>query len=289
MKRLFISIVFFLEFTNIYLYANFWEKTTFKDSLYVTSIAIDSTNEINAGTNQGLFYYSNIPKKWYKYETIHHYVNNIIVDRFKIDEVYFYIRICIKKGVYFVLGNDWSPHGKEMKFNPTSICFNHYNEYLVSAIGDSETGGVQIIDYLSDNGWSPLNKGLLLENDSLKALDIVNKNDTIIVGLSNGLYYSTNAGEQWLPYLDFVGLECDKFVLNSKNDLYFIVGGEGEMSGLYKNNVLIFNDVLPLSSVTVNRNDDVFVASSIRGRGVFRTSTVEQTGWKCMMDLTVQR
>jgi len=139
------------------------------------------------------------------------------------------------------------------------------------------------MDLYEETGWRSLNTGLPIENDSIKALDIVNKNDTLFVALSNGLYYSTNDGELWLPVSYFDGFEVDKFVLNTKNDLYFIVSGTDEKSGLYKNNIKIFDEVLPLSSVAINRNNDVFVSSSIRGKGVFWTSD-NGTEWLEMYD-----
>ncbi|MFH1052662.1 MAG: T9SS type A sorting domain-containing protein [bacterium] len=265
--------------------STYWENTNFNYNIEITCIGIDSSNHIRVGSSIGSYSFSN---KWRKDRDDSLLVNNIKVLRFENSGLYLcyiiYNNIIDDNSfIYEYFGNGYQIFGRSLKSIITSLVA--YNKYypFISVIGDSIKGGVNIMDFSEDSGWRPLNNGLPVENDSIKALDIINKNDTLFVALSNGLYYSTNDGEIWLPVSFFNGLEVDKFVLNTKNDLYFIVSGTAEKSGLYKNNVKIFDDVLPLSAVAINRNDDVFVSSSIRGRGVLWTSD-NGTDWQEMYD-----
>ena len=268
--------------------AIFWEKTNMEDGLLVTCLAVDSTNQTWAGTTIGLYYYDYFSYKWRYGSHDSLFVINIKVLKIKGSKnfdsfIIFKNVLSDYSAIYIYFGDGWQIYGEGGNLNPTSLCIDSDSLIILSAIGDSNTSGVQTMDFNEDDGWRALNTGLPIENDSIRALDIVNKNDTIYVGLSNGLYYSTNDGTLWLSVPEFEGFEVDHFVLNTNNDLYFIVAGTNEKSGLYKNFNLIYNDVLPLSSVAVNRNDDVFVGSSINGKGVFWTSD-NGTVWTEMYD-----
>ena len=278
MKNIFILLFALILPSYQGLSADFWEHTNMDKEYRINCLGVDSVNTLYSGSEIGYF------RSYFKGEIFYHFsfldsipTTKIIVDK----KGKVYIFSITKLYVTTNYGEVW----ETISFgdiNPTSICSNESNTFFLSSIGDTNTGGVFLSHKLFDD-WEQMITGLPIESDSIKALDIVNKNDTIFVGLSNGLYYSTNDGEQWLSVPEFEGEQVDHFVLNSKNDLYFIVAGKNEKSGLYKNFNLIYNDVLPLSSVAVNRNDDVFVGSSINGKGVFWTSD-NGTVWTEMYD-----
>ncbi|ROL60557.1 T9SS C-terminal target domain-containing protein [Bacteroidetes/Chlorobi group bacterium ChocPot_Mid] len=282
MKKIMLILLFLISILYDRCYPS-WLKTSFEDNLQVSVLANDSLNVIISGTNIGIYTSYDSGINWNYW----HFVPN------NVNKIKSYIHYLINKPITYVcydhlicdiIASGLETFGKMNKIHPTSICFfkddiNHF----VSAIGSVNTGGVLTMDYSLEIGWRSLNTGLPIENDSIKALDIIAKNDTLFVALNNGLYYSTDEAESWFPVSYFDGLEVDKFVLNTKNDLYFIVSGTSEKSGLYKNNIKIFNEVLPLSAVAVNRNDDVFVSSNIRGKGVFWTSD-GGTDWQEIYD-----
>jgi len=273
-------IIYSIFFSNCY---SQFHKIPFENNLYISALANDSLNVILAGTSTGIYTSYNNGNNWNYWYYVNNYVNNIMsyIHR-EIKKPITYI--CFNNSIWDIIGSGIQSYGKIDKINPTSIyIFKDDINNFVSAIGSVNTGGVLTMDYSLEIGWRSLNTGLPVENDSIKALDIINKNDTLFVALSNGLYYSVDEAESWQPVSFFDGLEVDKFVLNTKNDLYFIVSGTQEKSGLYKNNIKIFDEVLPLSAVAINRNDDVFVSSTIRGKGVFWTSD-NGTEWQEMYD-----
>lgn len=246
--------------------ANDWSKTSMDDNKIITCLAADA-NTIFAGTNYGFFF------TWDKGIYFGHYsfldsifINNIVVG--KNGDIYICVNSLIINSKNH--GEIWNSNYVN-EINITSISFNKKNSFFISSLGNINKGGVlKSIDL--DSSWDIINTGLPIVNDSIKAYDIINKNDTLFVGLSNGLYYSIDDGKQWLPVPEFDGYKIDHFVLNSKNDLFFVVNGTDSKAGVYKNFKKYYYDVLPISALTVNRNDDVFIGTSIRGRGVFYTN-----------------
>ncbi len=279
--RLIMLVFLFLNICISTSNAQFWEKMNFNDGFYITCLAVDSSNRFWVGTSKGGYYYYKELNKWYSISQDSTYIINIkIIKDGKYKTPYIISRNLENNtcNIWEFFGNGYQQIGPSGNYYITSICADKDSIKTYSAIGDTSNGGV-----LRGYSGRTVNTGLPIVNDSIKALDITNKNDTLYVGLANGLYYSTDNGDSWLPVSFFDGLEVDKFVLNSKNDLYFIVSGTNENRGLYKNFVKIYDDVLPLVAVAVNRNDDVFIASNIIGNGVFWTSD-NGSVWQDMYD-----
>ena len=248
-----------------------WNKTNMPDTVSVTCITFNKINDNFIGTNKGLYNFSIYNNNDYWTQLLeNHYINNI-KQYLKYSKDYNFITyFCTDISVYEFLKSGYQSYGFNHS-NCTSIAFNKDSIAIISSIGDTNTGGVQKMDLSLQSGWRPMNSGLPIVNDSIKAYDIINKNDTLYVGLSNGLYYSIDDGKHWLPVSEFDGYKIDHFVLNSKNDLFFVVNGTDNKAGVYKNFKKYFGDILPISSIAVNRNDNVFIGTSLRGRGVFYT------------------
>jgi hypothetical protein len=226
-------------------------------------LAVDSTNQLLAGSDIGV-YTSRSKGDYFSYLKPTNLVPILNIRVFSNA----YIYTCFPGGIQQSKnsGEVWDSYGLSY-FNTTSLT-SLKNNIFISSIDVPSNGGLVKVTYLLDKGDIKI-AGLPLDNDSIKALDVINKNDTLYLGLSNGLYYSFDEAESWNSVSEFDGYKVDHFVLNSKNDLYFIVNGTDEKAGVYCNFTKIFDELFPISAIAVNRNNDVFVATSNRGRGVF--------------------